>query len=243
MNALEKALLRVYLDDELDAEGAHEFEILLLQREDLAEVVEADTALRIGMIEPSHSGFEVGDSPNTDRKEIPRSISEKPDSIAEMTAHRNSPGAKRRHGEPHAPLPRRGRRARAFSFAAAAVLLMGLGFGMGTFTLRNSAALEFGKPVQIEKVRGIAKIQMITLPDHGYLVAYTDVSLTEHCQSLPRVTFSQAGKILFDRPVERDDLGFAWLVLPRSKLKAGHAGVDIFCGDMSIAAYPVELVE
>jgi hypothetical protein len=46
---MEAHLLRAYLDGELDADAAAEFEILMLQREDIAEMVHADTALRIGL--------------------------------------------------------------------------------------------------------------------------------------------------------------------------------------------------
>jgi hypothetical protein len=49
MNALEQHLLRAYLDGDLDADATAAFEILMLERPDLAAAVDADTALRIGL--------------------------------------------------------------------------------------------------------------------------------------------------------------------------------------------------
>lgn len=49
MTALDLYLLRAYLDGELDAAESEAFELLLLERPDLAELVDADSALRIGL--------------------------------------------------------------------------------------------------------------------------------------------------------------------------------------------------
>lgn len=49
MNSLDEFLLRAYLNGDLDADAAAAFELLMLERPDLAELVEADTALRIGL--------------------------------------------------------------------------------------------------------------------------------------------------------------------------------------------------
>ncbi len=49
MTALDHYLLRAYLDGELDAAASEAFELLLLERPDLAEMVDADSALRLGL--------------------------------------------------------------------------------------------------------------------------------------------------------------------------------------------------
>ena len=49
MNALDEHLLRAYLDRELDADASEAFEVLMLERPDLAAAVDADTALMMGL--------------------------------------------------------------------------------------------------------------------------------------------------------------------------------------------------
>ena len=47
--ALNNPLLRVYLDGEMDDAAAEAFEVLMIERPELAECVDADTALRLGL--------------------------------------------------------------------------------------------------------------------------------------------------------------------------------------------------
>ena len=49
MSPLENYLLQAYLDGALDESEESAFELLLLERPDLAELVEADCALRMGL--------------------------------------------------------------------------------------------------------------------------------------------------------------------------------------------------
>jgi anti-sigma factor RsiW len=49
ISALDNHLLRAYLDGEMDDAAAEAFEVLMIERPELAEFVDADTALRIGL--------------------------------------------------------------------------------------------------------------------------------------------------------------------------------------------------
>ncbi|WP_257386597.1 hypothetical protein, partial [Tahibacter caeni] len=51
ISALDNHLLRAYLDGEMDESAAEAFEILMIERPELAEFVDADTALRLGLAE------------------------------------------------------------------------------------------------------------------------------------------------------------------------------------------------
>lgn len=56
MTALELFMLRSYLDGELDEAANESFELLLLERPDLAERVDADSAMRLGLAGESGAG-------------------------------------------------------------------------------------------------------------------------------------------------------------------------------------------
>ena len=49
ISALDNHLLRAYLDGEMDEAAVEAFEILMIERPELAELVDADTALRLGL--------------------------------------------------------------------------------------------------------------------------------------------------------------------------------------------------
>ncbi|MBN8740639.1 MAG: hypothetical protein BGP24_15090 [Lysobacterales bacterium 69-70] len=49
ISALDNHLLRAYLDGEMDDAAAEAFEVLMIERPELAELVDADTALRMGL--------------------------------------------------------------------------------------------------------------------------------------------------------------------------------------------------
>ncbi|GMV31628.1 MAG: hypothetical protein AMXMBFR59_37530 [Rhodanobacteraceae bacterium] len=55
ISALDNHLLRAYLDGEMDEAAAEAFEILMIERPELAELVDADTALRMGLSAPRNS--------------------------------------------------------------------------------------------------------------------------------------------------------------------------------------------
>jgi hypothetical protein len=243
MNALESALMQSYLDGELDAEASEAFEILVLQREDLAEIVEADTVLKIGLTDSLPPEVELMGAPYGSSGQVIASKSGASRPGGHAVDHMRSHGARDRHVEGRVPRRPPGRVARILSIAAAAVVLFGVGLGLGSLNGRNDSTPGFGMAVQIEKMRGIGRAQSVSLPDNVYLVAYVDATSALNCQSNPRVRFAQAESVLFDRPARIDELGFVWLVVPRSKLASGEARVEIFCGDVLLADYPVDLVK
>lgn len=63
MNPLEGFLLKAYLDGELDNEAAEAIELLLIERPDIAELVDADSALRIGLGQATAASVTPAPSP------------------------------------------------------------------------------------------------------------------------------------------------------------------------------------
>jgi hypothetical protein len=238
VNALDTHLLRAYLDGELDADATQAFEILLLQRDDLASIVEADTALRLGLADVEGATKEsvavATDLPAIRPIATGSLVDEDEQPTVPVSGTQGPRGA-----NPRGVSSRNRRMLRLVPLAAAAVILVSIGFGLGMNRGSVPLPLALAKAVQIEKVRGIGGIQSISLPESGYVVMYVDASGSANCS--PRIALKQGGRSLFEQQANLDELGFAWLVVPRAALSAGEATVFVTCGDSMQTDYRIEL--
>jgi|CXWL01.1.fsa_nt_gi hypothetical protein len=152
MTPLESFLLRAYLDGELDAAANEAFELLLIERPDLAEWVEADMALHLGLAEPVSAAGQP---------DPPTAIAATANVVDIATARR----------------PRL-----LFSPALAAGLALVLGVGAGFLARRPPpAGLEMATLLYIDKTRDIASQPTLVLPPNGAIVLLAPVASQDDC--------------------------------------------------------------
>lgn len=223
MTALEHHLLKAYLDNQLDDVAAEAFELLLLERPDLAEVVYADAALRIGLgPADEHSASSVQQvcpdygSGTHDHPPASTSGPVEAKSIRRRTWH-----------------------TRLLSPALAASLTLALGVGAG-YSLRAPAPMQPAALAYIDKLRNGASEPAIVLPDNGAVVLLAPVAGTEPCTA--HVSVSQPGRAPMHATSAADEYGYVSLVVPRHKLVLGPAEVEVRCGTNASVRYAVELV-
>lgn len=217
MNALDRFLLDAYLEDSLDAEQTEAFELMMLARPDLADAVEADSALRIGLL------------------------------AAQETPVQSLPSASRPQAEAAAPSPQppaspqrsatRSRRRWPMALAASCSLLAGATAG---WWLRapdgdpQSATL-----VYVDTLRNIAQPGVLQLPEAGAVVLLAPVASSTPCRAELRLR--QPGRPDIAVHADPDEFGYASLILPRTALRPGEATVLVSCEGQNLAQYPVRL--
>lgn len=214
ISALDNHLLRAYLDGEMDAAAADAFEVLLIERPELAELVDADTALRMALSAASEAAAPV----------VPSRADAAPGGMA---AAANTRARSNR------------RRSRALTSLVAASVLVAGGIGIGRWLADHApAAIGSATLVSVDRLRStIAQTQQLRVPAQGSLVLSVPVA-DSGCDS--QVQIRQAGATLEAR-AQPDAYGFANLVLDAARLPSGKADIVVLCGQNEAARYTVEI--
>lgn len=223
MTALEIHLLKAYLDNELDEAATEAFELLLLERPDLAETVYADATLRVGL-RPADQ--HAASSVHQVRPDYGSGTHDNPPASA---ASPSAGQRNRRHPWNNRLLPP----------ALAASLTLALGVGAG-YLLRAPAPMQPAALAYIDKLRNSVGEPGIVLPDSGAVVLLAPVAGTEPCTA--HVSVSQPGRAPLRATSTADEYGYVSLVVPREQLVLGPANVEVRCGTNASVRYAVELV-
>lgn len=224
ISALDNHLLRAYLDGEMDEATAEAFEVLMIERPELAEQVDADTALRLGL-------QEAGAQPVTAVSvATPTTVSTTSPSVAASAATASAGPARR----PHRP------RRRLIPLLAAASLLLAAGVGLGRLWLPQPADLVSTTLLSVDRMRGsVTEVPKLRLPASGQIVLSVPVAAKPGCT--PRVRIVQPGATL-QTTVTPDDYGFANLSLEATRLALGKTDIAVDCDATQLALYQVEFV-
>lgn len=209
---LDHYLLRAYLDGEMDGTAAEAFEVLLMERPDLAALVEADAALASGL---RAGGSQSGLAAATGNGENGKST---------------GAGATPLRKRPRAPLGR---------WLAAAGVVLAFGMGIGHWLPHAPDPMAPATLVYVDKMRSsVTTTPRLRLPSRGAAVLMVPVASADACAS-NRVRIVQ-DSLDQSAAVTPDEFGYANLVVDASRLRDGQAEVHVLCGDTPAAQYPVE---
>jgi anti-sigma factor RsiW len=219
ISALDNHLLRTYLDGEMDEAAAEAFEVLMIERPELAEQVDADTALRLGLKEPAAAPVAASAATSTATASVAAPMATAP------------PEPVRR---PHRP------RRRLIPLLAAASLLLAAGMGLGRLWLPQPADLVPTTLLSVDRMRGsVTDVPKLRLPAVGQVVLSVPVAARPGCT--PRVRIVQPGATL-QTTVAPDEYGFANLSLDVTRLALGKTDIEVDCDATRLALYQVEFV-
>lgn len=225
MNPLEGFLLKAYLDGDLDDEAAEAFELLMIERPDIAELVDADSALRIGLGQAAVASAMPQPSPVAT---APATVIEQAEPARQIPAV----VADARFGR---------RRSFLYSPALAAGLMLALGLGAGYFAGRPVAGdMQTATLAYIDKTRDISAKPTIALADAGAVVLLAPVATIDAC--VPEVLLRQAGVNEMRASAVPDEFGYASFVVARSALRLGEATVEVRCGAAPVSHYAITFV-
>ncbi len=224
ISPLDNHLLRAYLDGEMDEATAEAFEVLMIERPELAEQVDADTALRMGLREAGAQPVVAASVAPPVVASIPAASVTTPTADAPtMTTHRS-----------HQP------RRRLIPLAAAASLLLAAGVGLGRLWLPQPADLVSTTLLSVDRMRSsVTAVPKLRLPASGQIVLSVPVAAKPGCA--PRVRIVQPGTTL-QTAVTPDEYGFANLSLDAKRLAVGTTDIAVDCDATQLALYQVEFV-
>lgn len=219
ISVLDNHLLRAYLAGEMDEAAAEAFEILMIERPELAELVDADTALQMGLAGAAAGSVSL---PTATPASTPASSTTASDKIVPLT---------------------RPDRTRALHWApllAAAGVLLAVGIGVGRLGMSEPAALVPTTLLSVDRLRStVGDVPKLRLPADGQIVLSVPVVTRADC--VPRVRIVQSG-ITLQASVKPDDYGFANLGIAATRFAPGKADVSVACDGEELARYPIEFV-
>lgn len=224
ISALDNYLLRAYLDGEMDEATADAFEVLMIERSELAEQVDADTALRLGL-------------QNAGKQPVAAAPIAAPTALPAVSTNDTAPTASLPIGparRPHRP------RRRLIPLLAAASLLLAAGMGLGRLWLPQPADLVSTTLLSVDRMRGsVTDVPKLRLPASGQIVLSVPVAPRPGCT--PRIRIAQPGTAL-QTAVTPDEYGFANLSLDAARLAPGKTDIAVDCDTTQLALYQVEFV-
>ncbi|HSX63058.1 MAG TPA: hypothetical protein VLF18_22960 [Tahibacter sp.] len=174
ISALDNHLLRAYLDGGMDEAAAEAFEILMIERPELAELVDADTALRMGL------------------------------APQEVAASASSPVAPAAAASTVVPLPARPSRTTAWApLLAAASVMLAVGIGLGRQWSPQAPDLVPTTLLSVDRMRSsISDVPKLRLPADGQIVLSVPVASAPGCT--PTVSIRQSDTVLAARATPDD---------------------------------------
>ncbi len=214
MSPLENYLVQAYLNDDLDEAEESAFELLLIERPDLAELVEADVALHLGLAETA------AQQPESNQDSASASDTTSAD-VVELRPSRE------RSGGP-------------FWLAAAASVALAIGLGAGGL-LRSPADMQPATLAYIDKMRDVSITPTIPLAESGSVVLMVPVASAEPCTAT--VSLRQANAAGLSTDAVPDELSNASVVIPRDQIQLGEATVAVSCDGKVLGEYPIQFVE
>lgn len=228
MTRLEEFLTRAYLNGELDGEAAEAFELLLIQRPDIAEVVDADTALQMGLaaaLKQPAAGPEVQKATEVSAESTPPAPGRPGPKVVDI---QSAPLAGRRRPFLFSP-----------ALAAGLALVMGVGVGAGYLVRKPAVAgMEMATLAYVDKTRAISAVPVIRLPAKGAVVLLAPVAVVDAC--VPEVSLLQESRAPLRAFAQADEFGYVSLVVAREALGLGKAKLEVRCGAAAPASYPVD---
>lgn len=220
MTPLEKVLLRTYLEGNLNSEESEAFELLMMERPDIAEWVDADTALSLGLAAAGPASL----ARSATVEQTPTDLQEGAGSDASKDDSTIIPFPKR------PPLP---------YLAAAASLLLAVGLGAGVLMRPTPSPLGAADLVYVDKTRNLSTIPKLVIAPNRALVLLVPVANTGPC--VADIELRQAGSEPLRAQANPDEFGYASLVLGSGGLKPGRAEVVVRCGTDAPAEYPIDV--
>jgi len=215
---LDLFLLHAYLDGDMDAACAEAFETRLLEEPGLADLVDADNALRIGMA-ASHADHATAGPPDASGHVVPVAST---DVVAGAAAVRLA----------------RVRPRFTWPAAVAAVLAAAIGTLAG-YRAHRLPDIEHASLAYVDRYRDVAGMPEIRLPTQGVLVLMVPVAHSPDCDASILVSDSTGRSLRTQaRP---DPFGYASVVVAGQALRAGAGTIEVHC-DGSRTLYPVRLV-
>lgn len=219
ISALDNHLLRAYLDGEMDEAAAEAFEILMIERPELAELVDADTALHLGLAR------------------VPAQVS------AAMPAPAPVATSAPEQAAPVVALPAPAARRPTIAWApllAAASIALAVGVVAGRLWAPMPGALVPTTLLSVDRMRSsVNAVPVLHLPAGGQVVLSVPVAADPGCVPLVRI---RQGADALEAQVAPDELGFVNLSLAAARLAPGKAEVMVDCGSRPRVVYPVEFV-
>ncbi|MCQ4163261.1 hypothetical protein [Tahibacter harae] len=249
ITALDKYLLRAYLDDSMDEAAAEAFELLLIERPELAELVIADVALDLGLKAEADSGLlppalhraapasaastrQTGAAP---KEPAPQTAAVVPLRTGQPAAPETSQTGPAR-GEIHPPL--RERRRSAAPYLAAAAALLAVGLGLGRQLQPGQPMLSATEVAVADTLRG-SGLRQVRLPAAGALTLSVPVILTQECTPPLLLSLAQGGRrweIEPNKPV--DD--YVHVRVDAGRLQPGTAEIQLSCAGKPLQTTGVE---
>jgi hypothetical protein len=226
---LDQVLLRAYLNQELDDAGNQAFELLLLDRPDLAEAVNADTCLSLGLglglglaaLPAAQSQFE--------REAAPAPSSQS--ALAEHPASTTRTGASKRAST---WVRTWGRTVRRYAAPVAASLLIGL---LLPKWLSPKQPAEGASVLYVDKMRSAGSASTLSLPAAGRLVLMLPIANPQCRTELELVQANQRLRA----EVHPDEFGYAALLVDAQRLTSGAASVTVYCEQQLAGRYELIL--
>jgi hypothetical protein len=224
---LDQVLLRAYLNQELDDAGNQAFELLLLDRPDLAEAVNADTCLSLGL------GLGLAALPAA-QNQFEREAAHAPSSqsaSAEHPASTTPTGASKR---PSTWVRTWGRTVRRYAAPVAASLLIGL---LLPKWLSPRQPAEGASVLYVDKMRSAGSASTLSLPAAGRLVLMLPIANPQCRTELELVQANQRLRA----EVHPDEFGYAALLVDPQRLTSGAASVTVYCEQQLAGRYELIL--
>ena len=222
MSPLENYLLRAYLDGELDELESEAFELLMLERPDIAAMVEADCALQMGLSKSA----EVSDAGD----------------VADMNTEQPRTDVEAASSDDVIPIARgkRGVRGGFLPLAMAASVALAVGLGAGTLIREPVDPLRPATLAYVDKLRDIAATPKLRLPAAGAVVLMVPVPSIEPC--LATVAVSQGDSVAMSAEAMPDEFSYVSLVMSRESVALGEAQVDVSCDGKLLGEYDLLFV-
>lgn len=255
ITALDKYLLRAYLDDSMDEATLDAFELLLIERPELAELVIADVALGQGLRAEAEAGSSLlppalvraasapsaavsttaaaHEAPQTATTVVPLRSSappapETPQATADSAAHTQN----------EFPARLRERRRNVAPYLAAAAALLAVGLGLGRQLQPSQPMLWPTEAAVADALRG-SSFRQIRLPASGELSLSVPLVLSAECAAPLLFSLAQAGQrweITPNPPVD----GYVQVGVDVSRLQPGKAEIQLSCAGKPVQTTGVE---
>lgn len=249
ISPLDKYLLQAYLDDALDEAAIEAFELQLIERPELADLVIADVALQQGLKAEADSGL----LPPALVRAAPAFATATPTAAADETAPQATTVAPLRTRQPAQETPQasttaspqgaphqrpRERRRNAAPYLAAAAALLAMGLGIGTQLQPAQPMLRRTEVAVADTLRG-SSFRQIRLPASGELTLSVPAILPPECAPPLLLSLAQAGQrweITPDAPV--DD--YVHVGVDARRLQPGKAEIQLSCAGKTLQTTGIE---
>lgn len=252
ISPLDKYLLQAYLDDALDEAATEAFELQLIERPELADLVIADVALQQGL--KAEAKADSGLLPPALVRAAPASAAvATPTAAADETPPQAATAAPLRTRQPAQETPQasttasphvapyqrpRERRRNAAPYLAAAAALLALGLGIGTQLQPAQPMLRRTEVAVADTLRG-SSFRQIRLPASGELTLSVPAILPPECAPPLLLSLAQAGQrweITPDAPV--DD--YVHVGVDARRLQPGKAEIQLSCAGKTLQTTGIE---